>query len=59
MPYGTTLLKTLVDSASSTAYVVFFLIAQALLTADGRLASAKGTAPSLMLGVFAWLVKQD
>jgi hypothetical protein len=51
--------KTLADNASSTAYGVFVLIAQALLTADGRLASAKDTAPSLMLSVFAWLVKQD
>ena len=59
MPYGTTLVKTLADNASSTAYGVFVLIAQALLTAAGPLASAKDTAPSLMLSVFAWLVKQD
>jgi hypothetical protein len=56
---GTTFLKSLVDNAGSTAYVVFVMIAEGLFIADGRLASAENYAPSVMFGVFAWLAKRD
>ena len=59
MRVWTTLLKAAVDSAGSTAYVVFVLLAEVFLLASGHLNSAEDYAPSLMLGIFAWLAKRE
>jgi hypothetical protein len=55
----TTLLKAVVDSAGSSAYVVFVLLAELFLLAGGHVNWAEDYAPSLMLGIFAWLAKRE